>query len=103
MKLTFKLPPQLATLPARLRPIAKHHYFIYALVLLGGLIAAMYVVNGTLNAPGDQAYQDEQSKNLLKGNFDQATIKKIEELNKSSESSTAPPPPSGVRTNPFAE
>ncbi len=87
----------------RFQVLGKHHYFIYSIVLLSGLIVAIYVVNDTLSATGDDTYRQTKEQEMLKGNFDQATIKKIEELNKSTENSTAPAPPSGVRSNPFAE
>ncbi len=103
MKFNIAIPPQAKKWLGKLKPIVRHHYFIYALLLLGGLLAAMYAINMALTAPQDTVYQQQQEKATLKGSFDQATIKKIEDLNTSGEQSTAPPPPSGVRTNPFAE
>jgi hypothetical protein len=104
MKLRIKLPPQVVTFVRKLKPIARHHYFLSSLVILGGMVAAVYVVNETLSSPSDDSYRQEKITKGLGGSFDQATIKKVEALKKSSEQANNPAPPDpGVRTNPFAE
>lgn len=100
----IKLPPQLASIAAKLKAIARHHYFIFTVLLLVGLTSAVYLVNITLGAPADQAYYDQKLSESLNAKFDEATIKKIENLQKSNEHSAIPPQlPPGARTNPFAE
>jgi hypothetical protein len=100
----IKLPPQITNMLGKLRLVAKHHYFIFTILLLGGLTAAVYLVNITLGAPTDQTYYSQKLSESLNSKFDEATIKKIENLQKSDEHSAIPPDlPAGARTNPFAE
>lgn len=100
----IKLPPQLIKIIARVKGLGKHHYFIFSVLLLCGLTAAVYLVDITLSAPIDQVYHDQQLSQSLSSSFDQTTIKKIENLQKSDEHSATPPAlQPGARTNPFAE
>ena len=85
-----------------LKPIAKRHYFLSLIVILGFLIYAVYAVSQMLlSPPTDEAYRQEKTAKGTKTTFDQATIDKIRELKKSDESSNTQLP-SG-RINPFAE
>lgn len=98
------LAKQLASLKRLSQKLLRHHYFILIVLLLGGLVWAVFVVNRTLTAPTDEAYRLEKLNTTLKANFDKATIEKIESLQKSSEQSQAPSPSqAGARSNPFAE
>lgn len=100
----FKLPKAITNALAKLAIIGRHHYFISIVVLLVGLTVAVYVVNQTLSATTDQDYYQKRLSDSLKSSFDKTTISKIQDLQKSSEHSTLPPPtPTGARTNPFAE
>ena len=100
----LKIPPQVLKVLAHLKAFGKHHYFIFSVLLLCGLTAAVYLVDLTLSAPIDQAYHDQKLSQSLSSSFDQSTIKKIENLQKSNEhSAVAPDIPAGARTNPFAE
>lgn len=101
MKLDFSA--QLTPIVNKVKVVGRHHYFIFVVVLLCGLAVAVYVVNQTLASRTDQAYLDQKQLESLKASFDDATIEKIENLQKSNESSTAPPPSGSARTNPFAE
>lgn len=87
-----------------LRPLLQHHFFFATLALLLILIGAVYVMNQTLQSPSDDAYREEKTRTSISGNFDQATIDKIERLQRSSDQSSGQPVfPSGTRTNPFGE
>lgn len=87
-----------------LRPLAKHHYFVYSIVLLSGLLVAVFTTNQTLTAPADEAYRSEKLSSGVNASFNQQTIKKIEELKRSSESgNNQTPTPVGARSNPFSE
>jgi hypothetical protein len=100
----IKLPKQITEVIDKLAIIGKHHYFISVVLLLIGLTYAVYVVNETLSATKDDAYYQQRITESLKASFDKATIEKIQELQKSSDSGIAQPElPQGVRTNPFAE
>lgn len=100
----IKIPKQLLALIDTSKKVLRHHYFIFTVLLLLGLAWVVYIVNQTLSAPSDEEYRLEKLNQTIKGNFDKATIDKIEALQKSSEQSTAPTPgPAGTRTNPFAE
>lgn len=99
----IKLPKQLVALGARGKKLLKHHYFIFTLLLLCGLVWAVYVVNETLSAPTDESYRVQKISESIDANFDKATIEKIEALQKSNEQSAGLPAPTGARTNPFAE
>jgi len=103
MKL-IKIPTQLSGIVIKLKTLGRHHYFIFTLLLLGGLTAAVYLVNLTLVASTDQTYYDQKLSESLSAKFDQNTIEKIENLQKSNEHSAIPPTLApGARTNPFAE
>lgn len=102
MKLPFT--NQFQAVTNQFKKLGRHHYFIFIVLLLSGLVVAVYVVNQTLTAPSDKAYREQKIKESLSASFDRATIEKIENLQKSSETGTTPPPAQpGVRTNPFAE
>ncbi len=100
----IKLSPEVSRFLTKLKVVGKHHYFIFTILLLCGLTAAVYVVDTTLAADADQTYYDQKQAEALNANFDAATIEKIENLQKSDEhSAIAPTLPAGARTNPFAE
>lgn len=100
----FPIPPQLKQLAARLVPLARHHYFIFLLVLLGGLLLASFTVSQTLILASDSEYQSQKELELLRAQFDAETIKKIEALQRPGEGGSVPTTSTpGARTNPFAE
>lgn len=104
MKFTIAIPPQIKQLAASLAPIARHHYFIFLLALLIGLLWASFTVSQILTMPPDSAYQSQKEVELSRAQFDQDTIKRIEALQRSNEGGSVPPTASpGARTNPFAE
>lgn len=99
----IKLPKQVKDILAKAKPVLKHHYFIFALVLLMGLVVGVYAVNQVLIMPRDQEYYLQQSNDLTDVTFDKETIEKIEALQTSGEQTAVPAPPANGRTNPFAE
>lgn len=104
MKLDFSITKLQRYLKKSLRPLLLRHYFISTLGLLFILIAAVFLVNQTLQAPSDEAYRSEKSSGGINAQFDQATIKKIENLQRSTDQpSSEPTSAPGTRTNPFAE
>lgn len=104
MKPKIALPKQLKHMVKPLKPLLQHHFFFAILALLLILIGAVFVMNQTLQTPSDEAYREEKTRTGISGNFDQATIDKIEHLQRSSDQSSGQPVfPPGTRTNPFAE
>jgi hypothetical protein len=100
----IKISTQIADLVAKLKRAGKHHYFIFTVLLVCGLAMVVYLVDTVLRSSADNAYRDQRMSETLKAAFDQETMQKIENLQKSSEASTAPPSTAaGSRTNPFAE
>jgi hypothetical protein len=102
----FKLPPIVKTYLGKLKPIAKHHYFIVMVILFGGVSGAIYLVNETLNQPTDAEYYDQQMHATIGSKFNQntkTTIEKIKSLQKASDPNNAQTPLPSGRINPFAE
>ncbi len=104
---------KLPAIPLRLRnqlhklaPLARHHYFIVAIILFGGLAFALYSVGQTLNTPTDSAYQAKQLQSTIGSKFNQSakdTIGKIKGLQKSTDTNGQEAPLPAGRINPFAE
>ncbi|HKX72508.1 MAG TPA: hypothetical protein VJM32_00660 [Candidatus Saccharimonadales bacterium] len=106
MAFGIKVPPKVKSQLRKLKPVAKHHYFIVTILLFGGVAAVIYSVNQTLAAPTDDAYRSERLQSTIGSKFNKNardTIEKIKALQKSTD--TAVPEanfPAG-RINPFAE
>lgn len=102
-----KAPPitaQLQGMLEKLKPLLKHHYFVVIFLILCGLVFAVFEVNNTLGAVQDETYKQQKEAQSLQAKFDEATISKIEALQKSTDSgSSVPTTSTGLRTNPFAE
>ncbi len=106
MKFKIKLPRIVRVYLAKLKPIAKHHYFILTVILFGGLSWVVFIVNDTLNHPSDVEYRDKQLHATIGSKFNQGTkdtIEKIKSLQKSSDPNTTQSPLPSGRVNPFAE
>ncbi len=104
MRIKLALPKQLPRLLRPLKPLLRHHYFISITLLLIIVIVAVFIVNQTFQAPSDDSYRDEKLRAGISGKFDQATIDKIERLQRSSDQATTPVAlPVGIRVNPFVE
>lgn len=106
MKLNFKVPAFLKPYLEKLRPIAKHHYFIVTVLLFSGVALAIFLVNETLNSPSDEDYRTRQSQSTIGVKFNRAaqdTIDKIKSLQKSTDPAKANAPFPPGRINPFAE
>lgn len=79
------------------RFLHRFHVLIFTILILGGLAVVILLLNNIVVRSGQsEGYQADTGTT----SFDQATIKKIEELETRGQSS---PPPAGVRTNPFVE
>lgn len=106
MAFGIKIPPKIKVQLRKLKPLARHHYFIVTIVLFGGVAAVIYSVNQTLTTTTDEAYRAERMQSTIGSKFNKNardTIEKIKSLQKSSD--TAVPEanfPAG-RINPFAE
>lgn len=98
------LPPSLhKNLVATRQFFTKRHYFIVIIIILICLSVVVSMVNQTLQLATDDQYRDQKASTGVTAKFDQATINKIERLQRSNEQPAALAPPSGARTNPFAE
>jgi hypothetical protein len=102
----LKIPPIIITYLNKLKPLARHHYFIITVILLSAVAGAIYAVNTTLNDAGDDNYHAKQLQATIGSKFNKSTndtIDKIKSLQKSTDgTSQTKPLPSG-RINPFAE
>lgn len=87
---------------AVLKPIINHHAVIF---IVASLLLLMYVVYNTqriLSIPEDSSYRKEVEQRDIVTTFDQATIKKVEQLQYRRDALKPELPKSG-RINPFAE
>lgn len=100
------IPAQVNTYLRKLKPLAKHHYFIVSIALFSGVAVVIYLVNQTLNVTSDEAYRTQQMQSTIGSKFNKQTkdtIEKIKTLQKSTDAASPDAPfPSG-RINPFAE
>lgn len=106
MNLDFKVPAFLKPYLAKLKPLARHHYFIVMILLFGGVAYAIFTVNETLNTPSDEIYRTQQSQSTIGFKFNRAaqdTMDKVKSLQKASDPSQGNPPFPAGRINPFAE
>lgn len=78
--------------------LGRYHIVIFVIVVLGGLAAAIFSLNNTLNASS----KDTDYSPSLSSSFDQQTIKRINQL-KTTDESSSPLDLSHGRTNPFVE
>jgi hypothetical protein len=102
----FKIPPSVQAYLLKLKPLARHHYFIVTVILLSAVGGVIYTVNLTLNSPTDEEYKSKQLQATIGSKFNKSTkdtIEKIKSLQKTTDgtSQTKPLPPG--RINPFAE
>ncbi len=81
--------------------VMRFHYLIFILGILGGVAYTVLTINVIVNTPSDEAYRAQQANVLLNDSFDTTTVKKLKELNYSSDPQSVSLPPG--RTNPFAE
>lgn len=105
MKLDIKdLKPQLLKLLGSLKPLVEHMQFLMVIVALGFMIFAVYSVTQILQHPTDTAYRNEAAAQSVQTSFDEATIRRIENLRASDQSNPnlqfAIPI---TRANPFSE
>lgn len=78
--------------------LGRYHIVIFVVVVLGGLAVAVFLLNNTVNSSSE----DTTYTSPLSSSFDQQTIKRVEQLKTTNESS-APLDLSHGRTNPFVE
>lgn len=106
MKFNIKLPPQAHAIIAKLKPLARHHYFIVTIALFSGVAVAIYSVNQTLTTPPDDGYRAQQLQSTIGSKFNKDTkntIAKIKALQKSTDTKNADVTFPPGRINPFAE
>lgn len=84
-----------------LRMVRRHKTLLVVLLIGSVLLYSAWTVNVVLSVGDDQAYREEQADNRIRSRFDQDTIRKIDDLNISSEATGIELPPG--RRNPFAE
>jgi hypothetical protein len=77
----------------------RFHVIIFTVIVLGGMTIVIFILNGVIVASGDSNGYSSVSTNQT---FDQATIKRIEDLKTSSQTDNQLNLSSG-RTNPFVE
>lgn len=76
----------------------RFHVVLFVIIILGGLAVVILLLNSVVVRSGQSdGYTPDNSSTT----FDQATIKKIQELKTSGQSTSQLP--TGVRTNPFVE
>lgn len=105
MALKITIPPLVAQYLNPLRSIARRHYFVSLVLVLGGLAYGVYSVNQVLSMPQDNAYRQErmQASTTTFTASDEEVIAQIEALQKSTDASGELPPFPAGRINPFAE
>jgi hypothetical protein len=74
----------------------RFHVMIFVIIVLGGLAVVILLLNNVVIRSGQK---DGYTSDISTGSFDQATIKKIQDLQNRSQS----PIPSSGRINPFVE
>jgi hypothetical protein len=102
----IKLPTLIIATWHKLKPIARHHYFIVMVILFGGVAFAVYTVNETLNAPTDDNYRTTQTNATIGSKFNKSTkttTDQIKALQKSTDATSGEQPLPSGRINPFAE
>jgi hypothetical protein len=82
-----------------LYPVRTHATFLLSLISLGLIAYSVIIISGTIQQTDDPKYREEQSANRIKSTFDKETIKKIDNLRNSSDSSSIDLPDG--RRNPF--
>lgn len=104
--LNIKLPAKATAYLRKLKPLARHHYFIVTILLFSGVGYVIYTVNQTLTVTPDEEYRTKQLQSTIGSKFNKNakdTIERIKTLQKSTDNSGPTEAfPSG-RINPFAE
>lgn len=80
-------------------PIVKHHAILFVLFALVSMIVAVYITNNILSQPPDEEYRRAAEEQAVQTNFDQDTIRRINNLRERGETGGTSLP-SG-RINPF--
>ena len=78
--------------------LRRFHIVLFVIVVLGGLAIVILLLNNAIVA---STQSNGYTPNTNNGNFDQATIKKIQDLQTTGQSDQLTLPPG--RTNPFVE
>jgi hypothetical protein len=82
-----------------LYPIRVHSTFLLTLIALALVAYSVIIISGAIQQTDDLQYREEQSANRIKSTFDKETIKKIDNLRISTDSSSIDLPDG--RRNPF--
>lgn len=102
----IKIPPAVLAYLNKLKPVARHHYFIVTVLLLSAVGGVIYTVNQTLNSAPDDEYKNKQFQATIGSKFNKSTtdtIDKIKSLQKATDNTGQPKPFPDGRINPFAE
>jgi hypothetical protein len=89
------------TLEKIVDPIKAHNALIMFLLLMGVLIYAVITVSSIIQISDDSEYRAQAETKSLTTSFDQATIKKVDDLRQSNDNATITLP--GGRRNPFVD
>ena len=79
--------------------LARYHVVLYVLVVLGGLGAAVFTLNTTINSSSESGTYVSSSNNT---SFDKATIERVNKLKSVDQNQSSIDFKNG-RTNPFVE
>lgn len=82
-----------------LSPVRSHSTFLLTLISLGLVAYSVIIISGAIQQTDDPQYREEQSADRIKSTFDKETIKKIDNLRISTDSSSIDLPDG--RRNPF--
>lgn len=82
-------------------PLRTHHKLVMFVLFMGVLIYTAWLVSMTIQPTDDSEYRAQIEATSITTSFDQATIKKVDELRKSNDPSAIELP--GGRRNPFVD
>ena len=91
----------MATLKRITNPIKAHHALILFVLLMSVIIYSVISVNSIIQINDDNDYRISAEAKSLTPSFDQATIKKVDELRQSNDNTSITLP--GGRRNPFVD
>jgi hypothetical protein len=78
----------LTTAASWLKPILRHHAFIFTILILFLMIVTVFRVNQQLRQPSDDAYRSQKESEAIRTTFDQTTIDRIKQLRRGTEGGT---------------
>jgi uncharacterized protein YlxW (UPF0749 family) len=103
---SIKIPANVNVYVRKIKPLARHHYFIVTILLFSGVGYVIYTVNQTLTVTPDEEYRTKQLQSTIGSKFNKNakdTIERIKTLQKSTDTSSPTEAFPAGRINPFAE